>query len=70
MKTVRNVKPNLKPRIISIRLTEYQFGELEKYMKALDTTKTKLIESAISRHLSYLSNNPQIRKRLENVTLA
>jgi len=69
-KEQRNTKPVLKPKLLSVRLTAYQFDELSRYAEALRTTKTALLESAISRHLNYLSEKHQLKERLDNAPLA
>jgi len=60
----RNTKPVLKPKILSVRLTAYQFDELTRFAEALTTTKTALLESAISRHLNYLAEKHQLKDKL------
>jgi len=57
--------PKLKPRVVSVRLTEYLSDTLDRYAAALGTTKTALIESAISRYIYHLEENKHVQAKVK-----
>ena len=57
-------RPVLKPKFIGVRVTDYQFDELERYSRLLNVSKTNIIQSAIAIYLNQLSSNPNIQNKI------